>query len=128
MSNEKTTEENTTKTPESATEHSFKETTEKIWDKTRKTLHSATTMANQYKKIVQKKIDLAAIHKKISYAHADLGKLVDEAREADNKEILATSEVLELFSHLDDLKATAASLLEEIETIKREQDSDSHTK
>lgn len=125
MSDPKTTDENnTTQTQDPTASHPFRDTTEKLWDKTRKTLHSATTMANQYKKIVQKKIDLAAIHKKISYAHADLGKLVDEAREAENPNILATPEVLELFTHLDDLKATAASLLEEIETIKKEQDSD----
>jgi len=36
-----------------------KSTSEKLWDSTRKTLHVAGFQANKYKRIVQKKIDLA---------------------------------------------------------------------
>lgn len=97
-------------------------TTEKIWNSTLKTFHSATFKANQYKRIVQKKIDLNAIQKKIGEAHADLGKLIDDMREAGEKAILSKAEVKAMFSQIDSLKHTAATLVEEIETIKHEEE------
>ena len=98
----------------------FRKTTEKIWDSTRKTLHSATFQANKYKRIVQKKIDQASLHKKISSTHGDLGKLIDDIRESDTPDLLAKNEVQELFHKLDLLKSEAASLEKEIEDIKNE--------
>lgn len=63
----------------------LKETTEKLWGSTRHALSSATFKANQYRKLVQKKIDQSALHKKINVAHADLGKMIDDLREAGQK-------------------------------------------
>lgn len=107
------------------TEHNGKHDTmrsasEKLLEATRKTLHSATFKANQYKRIVQKKIDVNAVQKKIATAHTDLGKLIDDMREAGDKNILNKAEVKELFSQIDTLKQSAATLLEEIETIRSE--------
>jgi predicted nucleic acid-binding Zn-ribbon protein len=99
----------------------FKKTTEKIWDSTRKTLHAATFQANKYKRIVQKKIDLASLHKKISSAHGELGKLIDDIRESGATDILAKNEVQELFHKLDTFKAEAAELEQEVEDIKMEE-------
>ncbi len=93
---------------------------EKIWGATRKTFHSATFRANQYKKIVQKKIDLASIHKKISSFHADLGKLIDDRRQEGETDILTNEDVQLLFRKLDSLKQSAATLEEEIENIRSE--------
>lgn len=101
-------------------EGKIKETTEKLWGKTRKTLHSAAFLAGQYKRVVQKKIDLAAIHKKISGVYADLGKLIDESRETGGEDILARQEVQSLFAKLDELKNAAVRLEHEIEDIKAE--------
>lgn len=98
----------------------FKETTEKIWDSTKHAWHTATFKANQYKRLVQKKIDVAALHKKIAAAHADLGKLIDDLREEGKKDLLAQDEIKELFGQIDSLKAAAASLEQEIEDIKHE--------
>jgi hypothetical protein len=100
-----------------ATEN-IKETTEKLWGNTRQAWTSATFKASQYKRLVQKKIDLSAIHKKIGVAHGDLGKLIDELRDEGKKNILNLSEVKQLFQQLDSLKASAAALEEEIENIK----------
>ncbi len=102
-------------------EGTFKETTEKLWEKTRKTFHSAAQMAGQYKRIVQKKIDLASIHKKISSTHADLGQLIDQRRPEPGKDFLASAEVKQLFDRLDELKNSAALLEHEIEVIKAEE-------
>jgi uncharacterized membrane protein len=93
---------------------------EKFWDATRKTFHTATFRANQYKRVVQKKIDLASLHKKIANVHADLGKMIDDNREAGETDILATENVQSLFRKLDSLKQAAATLEEEIEAIKSE--------
>ena len=99
----------------------FKETTDKIWDSTRHAWSTATFKANQYKKLVQKKIDLSAMHKKINASHADLGKLVDDLREAGQENIMDTFEVRAVLTRLDDLKAAAAALEEEVEKIRVEE-------
>ena len=98
-----------------------KTTSEKLWDSTRKTLHAAGFQANKYKRMVQKKIDLASVHKKITTGHADLGKLIDDIRESGATDILAKNEVQELFHTLDNLKSAAAALEQEIEAIKTEE-------
>jgi hypothetical protein len=96
----------------------IKETTEKIWDNTRQAWGTATFKANQYKQLVQKKIDLSALHKKINAAHGDLGKLIDDLREAGKKSIMNLAEVKEILQRLDDLKVAAAALEEEIENVR----------
>lgn len=98
-----------------------KTTGEKLWDSTRKTLHVAGFQANKYKRIVQKKIDLASLHRKITTCHGDLGKLIDDIRESGAPDILAKNEVQELFHTLDNLKEEAATLEHEIASIKLEE-------
>ena len=98
----------------------FKETTEKIWGSTRQAFNTATFKANQYKKLVQKKIDLSALHKKIGAAHGELGKLIDDLREAGKKSILSQESVKAILNRLDELKAEAAALEEEVERIRTE--------
>ena len=95
-------------------------TSEKLWKATRHTFSSATFRANQYKQIVQKKIDLGAVHKKIDHLHAELGKLIDDCREAGHSQILEREEVKQLLAKLDSLKKAAALLEEEIESIRAE--------
>lgn len=102
------------------TDEGFKDMTEKFWDATRKTFSSATFKAGQYRRIVQKKIDLASLHKKIGAAHGDLGQLVDEAYEAGETMILEREDVRLLLQKLDDLKQNAAVIEHEIEMIKAE--------
>ena len=99
-----------------------KGTTEKLWDSTLKTFHSATFKASQYKRIVQMKIDLNAVQKKIAEAHADLGKMIDDMREAGEKGIMNKADVKAMFSQLDSLKQTAASLVEKLDQIKAEEE------
>ena len=95
-------------------------TSEKLWKATRHTFSAATFRANQYKQIVQKKIDLGAVHKKIDHLHAELGKLIDDCREAGHSQILEREDVGQLLSNLDSLKKAAALLEEEIESIRAE--------
>ena len=97
-------------------------TSERIIEATKKGIHSATFKANQYKKIVQKKIDLNAVQKKIATAHTDLGKLIDDLREAGEKGIMTKPDTKEMFSQIDTLKQSAADLLAEIEFLKNEEE------
>ncbi|PLX83406.1 MAG: hypothetical protein C0616_00050 [Desulfuromonas sp.] len=94
--------------------------TEKIWDATLKTWSSATFRANQYRRVVQKKIDLTSIHKKIAAAHSDLGNAIDNLRQGDESSILEHQDVVEIFQKLDSLRTAAATLEEEIVAIKAE--------
>lgn len=99
----------------------LKETTEKIWGSTRNAWTTATFKANQYKKLVQKKIDISALHKKINSAHGDLGKLIDDLRAEGKKNIMNLGEVKEILTRIDDLKTEAVTLEEEVEKIKTEE-------
>jgi hypothetical protein len=99
-----------------------KRPTEKLWETTRKTFHTATFKANRYKRIVQKKIDLGSLHKKISHTYFDLGMLIDELRGSGQSDLLAREEVQALFQKLDSLKHVAATLEEEIEAIRAEEE------
>ena len=101
----------------------FKETTEKLWGSTRQAFNTATFKAQQYKRLVQKKIDLSALHKKIAAAHAELGKLIDDLREAGKKNIMGQEAVKTILKRLDELKAEAATLEEEVEQIRTEESS-----
>lgn len=94
--------------------------TEKIWDATVKTWSSATFRANQYRRIVQKKIDLTSIHKKIATTHSDLGNVIDNLRQGNEPSILEHQDVVEIFQKLDSLRTAAATLEEEIVAIKAE--------
>ncbi|PLY02220.1 MAG: hypothetical protein C0624_09175 [Desulfuromonas sp.] len=105
---------------EESIEARFKETTEKLWEKTRKTFSSATHTAGQYGRVVQKKIDLGALHRKINAAHSDLGQLIDKGRMEENEKVLESDEVQTVFTRLDDLKQQAAELEQEIEELKDE--------
>jgi hypothetical protein len=93
---------------------------EKLWQTTRKTFQTATFKANQYKRIVQKKIDLGSLHKKISLTYTELGMLIDDLRGSEQKDLLAREEVQVLLQKLDSFKHVAATLEEEIEAIRAE--------
>jgi len=100
-----------------------KATTDKIWDATVRTWNTATFRADQYRRIVQKKIDLTSVHKKISTAHTDLGKLIDDLHQSGSTDILSRPEVEEVLHRLDSLRSAAALLEEEIVVIKAEEPS-----
>lgn len=99
----------------------LKETTEKLWGSTKSAWNTAAFKAAQYKKLVQKKIDISTLHKKINSAHADLGKLIDDMRTAGKKNIMNQGEVKEILARIDELKTEAMTLEEEVENIKNEE-------
>jgi len=98
-----------------------RKTMEKFWDATVDTWNSATFRANQYKRIVQKKIDLTSLHKKISTAHSELGKMVDDLYQEGTAEIMQHPDIQNMLKGLSSMRSAAASLEEEIVTIKNEE-------
>jgi len=95
-------------------------TADRLLQATRNALNTASFRANQYKQVVQKKIDLGAIHKKIEQLHTELGKQVDDLFQAEQHEFLEDAEVASLLEKLTSLKQAAALLEEEIELIRTE--------
>ncbi|RMF46017.1 MAG: hypothetical protein D6751_06125 [Deltaproteobacteria bacterium] len=93
-------------------------TMEKFWGATVDTWHSATFRAAKYSKLVQKKIDLNAVHKKITSAHTDLGRVIDEFYHGGESDIMNREEVRDMLSTLSELRQQAAGLEEEIATIR----------
>ncbi len=90
------------------------------WKSTRKTLDQASSTAVRYKRMVQKKIDLAATRKKIDQAHAELGRKVDQARENAAGNPLDQEDVRQVLNKLDNLRKSAIQLEEEIKALKEE--------
>lgn len=87
---------------------------------TRNTLNRASFRTNQYKQVVQKKIDLGAIQKKIEQLLFELGKAVEEQFQAGQKDLLASKEVARLLEKVSSLKQAAMLLEEEIDLIRSE--------
>jgi archaellum component FlaC len=95
-------------------------TTERLFQATRQALNTASFRANQYKQVVQKKIDLGAIHKKIEQLQSELGKRVGDLHQIGKQEISVDKEAAHLLENLHSLKQAAALLEEEIELIRTE--------
>ena len=103
-------------------------TTDRLLQATRHALNTASFRANQYKQVVQKKIDLGAIHKKIEQLHTELGKQVDDLFQEQRPDFISDPEVASLLEKLTSLKQAAALLEEEIELIRTETLPDSSAK
>ncbi|NOY13466.1 MAG: hypothetical protein GXP51_07235 [Deltaproteobacteria bacterium] len=86
----------------------------------RNAFSAALFRANQYKQVVQKKIDLGAIHKKIEQLYVELGKAVGDQYQSGQKDFLANKEISRLLEKLLSLKQVVVLLEEEIELIRNE--------
>lgn len=95
-------------------------TTGRLFQATRHALNLVSFRTNQYKQVVQKKIDLGAIHKTIEQLQAELGKQIDDLYRAEKKQFLKDREVAHLLEKLFSLNQAADLLEEEIELIRTE--------
>jgi hypothetical protein len=98
-----------------------RKTMDKIWDATVDTWQQTAFRAGKYSRVVQKKIDLSSVHKKIGTGHADLGKIIDDLYQTGKQEVMSHTEVRQLLDTLTALRALAASLEEEIAAIRSEE-------
>ena len=88
---------------------------------TRNTLNRATFRTNQYKQVVQKRIDLGALQKKIEQLYAELGRAVADQYLAGQKNLLTSKEVARLLEKISGLNQAEQLLEAEIEQIRAEQ-------
>ena len=86
----------------------------------RNILNTASFRTNQYKQVIQKKIDLGAIHKKIELIHTELGKAVADQYQSGQKDPIASKEVRRILEKLLNLQQAADLLEEEIKLIRNE--------
>ncbi|WP_303720248.1 hypothetical protein [Malonomonas rubra] len=98
-----------------------KKTGQRILQFGRIALHKISFHTNQYKQVVQKKIDLGAMQKKIEQLQFELGRVVDEQYRAGQKDLLSSKEISQLLEKLFRLRQAADLLDEEIEQIRNEQ-------
>jgi hypothetical protein len=94
--------------------------TQSFWKSTRKTLHAASFGAQKYKRMVQKKMDLATTNRKFPALYSELGKLIDDLYAAGEKDFITRQEVNDLLVKLQHLKETAATQERDLEVIKNE--------
>jgi len=94
--------------------------TDQFFKVSRNLLNSASFRANQYKQVVQKKIDLGALQKKIEQLHSELGEAVELQYLAGQKDLLASKEVARILEKVSSLRQAAVLLEEEIELIRTE--------
>ena len=94
--------------------------TQSFWKSTRKTLHAASSGAQKYKRMVQKKMDLSTTNRKFPALYSELGKLIDDLYAAGERDFITRQEVNDLLVKLQHLKETAASQEKELEAIKNE--------
>lgn len=83
---------------------------DKFGEATRKAFHWAVVKTQRYTHLLKKRIDLAAIHRKIPSAHRELGKLVDDLYSKGNTNIVEHQDVIDLLNKLTHLRKMAASL------------------
>lgn len=96
-----------------------KPATEKPWDNALKMVQNVTQQATCYTRLVQKKIDLFSVNRKISTARNDLGRTIDDSRSAGSADFLEKTEVKAALQNLDNLKQNSAKLVEEIEQLQK---------
>jgi len=83
-------------------------------------LNSISIRTNQYKQVVQKRIDLEVLQKRIEQLHVELGRVVAEQYHAGQRDLLASKEIAHLLEKSASLRQSAQLLEEEIESIKNE--------
>lgn len=105
----------------------IKSASERFLDATTRTFHMATSRAGQYKDIVQKKIDVTALHRKINHAHHDLGQMIDDLSSRGVKRILEHHDVREALGKLSEMRTEMVNLEQEIDHLRHEPDTQETT-
>jgi hypothetical protein len=100
--------------------HELREVGERAWEATQRTVLAAGTRAAQYGRLVQRRLDLAAVDRKIDGHHRELGRLVSVALRQGTGDISVHPEVRDLIAKLATLDEERISLTREIETLRAE--------
>ena len=107
-------------TEEKNTEHGSRDFVENILEKGKKLYQNAAHKSNQYKQLVEKRIELTSTNKKINHSLQDLGKLVYRIHETGKKAIFTNEEVKVVMETIQGFKETAAHLEQEIDELRED--------
>jgi hypothetical protein len=107
-------------TEESGPTEEKKPTAENLWDTTRKTFKNFIHQVTCYIQLVQKKIELFVLTRKVSAARGDLGKAIDESRGAGDTDSFEKAEVKTALQAVDTLRQNITQLTNEIENLTKE--------
>lgn len=109
-------------TEEKNTEQGSRDFVENILEKGKKLYQNAAHKSNQYKLLVEKRIELSSTNKKINHSLQDLGKLVFQIHESGKKAIFTNEEVKMVMETIHGFKETAAHLEQEIEELREDEE------
>lgn len=100
------------------TEETLKRASNRILDATSRTFHQATHKATQYKTIVQKRIDIGSLHRRINHLHHDLGMTLDNLMQDNAENALDNPELQGILAQLNDMRTQMHELEVEVEQLR----------
>ena len=95
--------------------HEVREAGGKAWEATQHALAAAGARAARYGKVMQRKLDLAAVDRKFEGCYRDLGRLAFVAHRMGDRSFFDRPDALELLADLHDLGEKREALVREIE-------------
>jgi hypothetical protein len=98
--------------------HELREAGGKAWEATQHALAAAGARAARYGKAMQRKLDLAALDRKVEGCYRDLGRLAFVAHRMGDRKFFDRPDALELLADLHDLGERREMLLREIEAAR----------
>lgn len=111
-----------TENHDAETEADHKDFMDTIFEKGRKLYKSAAFKSGVYVNLVEKRIELSSVNKKIAHAYADLGRLVYQIHESGKKTIFTNEDVKTVMETLTAFKAQAQALEEEIDLLRESEE------
>jgi len=100
------------------TEETLKARTEKIWGATNRTIHKAGFKAQVYRMLVQHRLEIGALQRRVNHLHQDLGMRIDALYSRQASDIMNQAEVRELLGQIDEVKTQMALLEHDIEELR----------
>lgn len=100
--------------------HELREVGGKLWDATQRTVSTAGSRAALYGKLVQRKLDLSSVDRRIEACHAKLGRVVSLAWEQKESDVFQREDVSALLAELEQHKAEREILVREMAALRAE--------
>jgi hypothetical protein len=98
--------------------HDLRKAGGRVWEATQKTVAAAGTRATEYGKVVQRKLDLSSVDRKIDDCYRELGRIAFVAQRSGERNLFARTDVVDLLAKLDDLGEQRSACLQEIDRLR----------
>lgn len=100
--------------------HDLKEAGGRLWDATQRTVSAAGSKAALYGKVVQRRLDLASLERRIERRREDLGRAVFAAWRDGELDIARRDDLGPILAALDDLDRQREAVAHEIDALRAE--------